>query len=1179
MFKKGIDKAVSKEGEAGWVTVWINGKVGSAIGYGAHSGITAPVTITNNEWDPTMRLKFEGLELKTPFYNISAIESDGVNWGEVKKTNAVDLKVSAFELGFNISRFEINIDRLNEIFNSAYNSSLSDGILTSNSTNSFFSRIIDLDNLKLVPNKTLKEYDESKKRVFRPFSSNDNNIVGVEGVINFLNGGIDKNDDSVKDNVYPVIPNVYGLTHFDNEAVLTFQNTSEDETADFYIKVVNVPYGWIIDSQDKKEYTLFPEKQDYTFASFGAPKSLWNTFHSTKWTIGCIDAINASDDAELTFELWHNKSGFDKLLQTKKLTVHKQKADGNTPPTISVLRAIAKNENPTKNIEISWMVSNPNDDATIAIAIDFDKLSDKPWEASGIHRWIATGIKETSSINTFNWDITGVPTGTYSLWAVIYDGKNQPQYIKSNDEISISSLFDTEKPFVKINANNIEWLSFNKNFDIDFFDNIGLNDVFYQLIPKDLNKNAEVSNYSLSEKFSKLLLNESNWNFLTSNGTSILPESQFSLKVSLTEDWKINNSDWEKMVNNSQIGETFYLFLKATDDAGNTFISNDESEAIEIRIDIKKPNISFTSPTDGQRINSRNVSIKWISDDIFDGVELSGVDSIYIALENPADFQKLKADATSYTFNNLSDGIHKVYLKAKDKAGNFSDLKIVQFSVNSDIPLPVVEITNVSGITMTKFHVFGSIKEDYNTEITSKGFCWSITPNPTMMLSTKTEEGAGNEIFINTISDLSPGMTYYLRCYATNCAGTAYSEEIKITTNSSPLKPSINTINISEIEITSAVSGGYIISDGEADIIAKGVCWSTNPNPTVNDSKTTDGGGSNSYSSKITGLNYETTYYVRAYATNSTGTSYGENISFTTKPKENAGILTDYDGNEYSTITIGNQIWMGQNLKTTKYNDGTPIPLVTDGTEWSSLTSPAFCWYNNDMNYKNPYGALYNWYAVQTNKLCPSGWHVPSSEEWNILTTYLGGDDISKDTSAGKLKESGTSHWFSPNFGATNETGFAALPGSFRWNDGSFFQGIGSYGIWWTASDFNTGTGVDAEARSMYYDGINVTLNSGNMGNGMSVRCICDNMVSNEVIIVNKTIKVYPNPTSGIITIEGLPENERAQIAIYDTNSRLIKKHVSHSSITEIDISDVVPGTYLLVINNQFEKTVKIIKE
>ena len=141
------------------------------------------------------------------------------------------------------------------------------------------------------------------------------------------------------------------------------------------------------------------------------------------------------------------------------------------------------------------------------------------------------------------------------------------------------------------------------------------------------------------------------------------------------------------------------------------------------------------------------------------------------------------------------------------------------------------------------------------------------------------------------------------------------------------------------------------------------------------------------------------------------------------KDPDDPNIVKDIDGNIYHTVTIGNQVWMVENLKTTRYNDGTAIPNVTDSSVWSKLSTPAYCWYNNDASsYKATYGALYNWYAVNVQKLCPKGWHVASNAEFYALNSFLDGE-------CGKLKEAGTIHWYSPNKGATNETGFTALPG------------------------------------------------------------------------------------------------------------------------------------------------------
>lgn len=200
------------------------------------------------------------------------------------------------------------------------------------------------------------------------------------------------------------------------------------------------------------------------------------------------------------------------------------------------------------------------------------------------------------------------------------------------------------------------------------------------------------------------------------------------------------------------------------------------------------------------------------------------------------------------------------------------------------------------------------------------------------------------------------------------------------------LAPVLTTTEVTNITQSTAVSGGNITDDGGATVTVRGVCWSINPTPTIKDSNTADGGGAGSFTSNITGLAIGATYYVRAYATNSKGTGYGSTMSFYTDG------TVDVDGNVYKTVTIATQRWMAENLKTTKLNDGTSIPNVTDGKAWKNLTTPGYCWYDNDPKYYgNTYGALYNFYAVETNKLCPTGWHVPTDAEWDILIDHLGG--------------------------------------------------------------------------------------------------------------------------------------------------------------------------------------------
>lgn len=177
------------------------------------------------------------------------------------------------------------------------------------------------------------------------------------------------------------------------------------------------------------------------------------------------------------------------------------------------------------------------------------------------------------------------------------------------------------------------------------------------------------------------------------------------------------------------------------------------------------------------------------------------------------------------------------------------------------------------------------------------------------------------------------------------------------------------------------------------------------------------------------------------------------------KKQEESVTVTDIDGNLYKSVKIGNQVWLKENLKTTRFNDGTEIPEVTDFTEWFNLTTPGYCWYdNNESLYKDAYGALYNWCAVETGKLCPQGWHVPSDEEWQQLVMFIDPDAASgfgeSLSAGGKLKEKGTAHWSAPNEGATNETGFTGLPGGYRLNSHDFFDN-GNYGAWWSSTEFS----------------------------------------------------------------------------------------------------------------------------
>lgn len=286
--------------------------------------------------------------------------------------------------------------------------------------------------------------------------------------------------------------------------------------------------------------------------------------------------------------------------------------------------------------------------------------------------------------------------------------------------------------------------------------------------------------------------------------------------------------------------------------------------------------------------------------------------------------------------------------------------------------------------------------------------------------------------------------------------------------------PVLITSLVSRITDTSALCGGNITSDGGSIITARGICWNPVSSPTISNSKTIESADTGSYKSIIAGLMPNTKYYVRAYATNAAGTKYGNEWSFTTPES-----ITDIDGNVYHTVLIGTQVWMRENLKTTKYSDGMDIPPVTNSS------APGYCWYNNDkLSYSYNFGALYNWYTVNTGKLAPKGWHIPTDAEWEILTEFLGGYMVA----GGKLKEIDTILWLSPNEAASNESGFSGLPGGYRLSTGIYLD-MGSDCIWWSTTENSSTTAFN---RPIGYNYASAYRHITNKTVSLSVRCVKD---------------------------------------------------------------------------------------
>jgi uncharacterized protein (TIGR02145 family) len=418
---------------------------------------------------------------------------------------------------------------------------------------------------------------------------------------------------------------------------------------------------------------------------------------------------------------------------------------------------------------------------------------------------------------------------------------------------------------------------------------------------------------------------------------------------------------------------------------------------------------------------------------------------------------------------------------------------VVTFTTKSG----VVDLVSNTATSITAFTatIGGTISSDGGATVSARGVCWSNVSAPTIA-NNRTTNGSGIGTFTSNITGLSPGTTYYARSYATNSVGTSYGNEVSFTTQDGVVN--LTTTATSSIAAYFATSGGTILSDGGATVTMRGVCWGTTPEPTIANSKTANGSGNGSYTSSITKLIPNTTYYVRSYATNNIGTSYGNEVSLITLPS--SGTVSDIDGNVYNFVAIGTQLWMVENLKTTKYNDGTSIPLIS--WAWSNLKTAGFCYYDNNYANKNKYGALYNWYAVNTEKLAPDGWHIPSESEWYTLENFLIANGYNWDgsNSTNKLAKSlaATTDWptqlgdgqIGNDLTKNNTSGFAGLPGGSRTDDGTFVR-FGETGYWWSSTEYSS---TLAWIRYLTYSNIgldryvNFTKSC-----GFSVRCIRNN--------------------------------------------------------------------------------------
>ena len=418
---------------------------------------------------------------------------------------------------------------------------------------------------------------------------------------------------------------------------------------------------------------------------------------------------------------------------------------------------------------------------------------------------------------------------------------------------------------------------------------------------------------------------------------------------------------------------------------------------------------------------------------------------------------------------------------------------------------PSVEIVPATDISFTSFTVGGDVTDSGTYAVTARGLCWATTPDP-VMTGEHLHLGNGIGAFSATLTDLQPETTYYVRAYAVNAVGVAYSNNLSVTTLT-PQVPTVTTDSVSMYNECLAT----VVSDGGAPILQRGFCYDTLPNPTLENGVVTVDGGVGEFNATLSGLPIGKLYFVRAFATNAKGTTYGNQFDFYAGCDMKT--LTDYDGNVYNTVLIGNQCWMKENLRTTHYSDGWPIEHGT-----TSSYDVAYYYYpgnNNSDENVAVYGLLYNWKATMHDDstsnsipsdvqgVCPEGWHVPSHAEWTELTNYVKSQSqyvcgSSNNAIAKALADStgwsnsGTNCAVGNNQNENNATGFSALPAGYAITSISEF-GRNAY-FWSSTVQSNMSY---AQAYSLNYSNATVQQsfsygNGLNPNRGHSVRCLRD---------------------------------------------------------------------------------------
>jgi uncharacterized protein (TIGR02145 family) len=401
--------------------------------------------------------------------------------------------------------------------------------------------------------------------------------------------------------------------------------------------------------------------------------------------------------------------------------------------------------------------------------------------------------------------------------------------------------------------------------------------------------------------------------------------------------------------------------------------------------------------------------------------------------------------------------------------------------------VPTVRTTPVSIITGVNATSGGTITDEGSSSIIIRGVCWSTDVNPTIA-DNKTIDGRGIGSFSSNLTGLNVDVVYYIRAYAANSVGTGYGRVVSFI--SFGQSPTATTSSVANIEATTATLIGNVVANNLSTVVTLEYGTTTSYGTTVTAAQSPLTGVTTfSVNADIAGLTEATIYHFRVKAVNSLGTTYGSDLTFTT-------LLADVEGNTYNTINIGTQVWMQENLRTTRYRNGNLIGTTSPATlDITNLIIPKYQWECTNVNY----GRFYTYYAITDSRnVCPAGWHVPTDNDWTTLTYFLtnngygfagSGNDIAKslaatsgfiaDTTAGNVGNDQASN---------NSSGFTGLPSGGRFSTG-IVNFVNLHGIWWSSTE---GSPTFAYFRCIGYIPAQVYRGIFSESYGLPVRCLRD---------------------------------------------------------------------------------------